>query len=149
MLTYYCVLQNQPRMRYLPMKDKSVIDVEFSDGTNMASTKGSHMHHEVFTFIDKDHYTVKWTNYENGESAYTVVLNMARARRVKAQRSKTLPVLLLDPRHPNMSGYCCATQSSTCCRGRLAHLIIFSQASACRAVKGTLPHCFPHTAIAN
>lgn len=78
MLTHYCVLQNQPCMRALPMKDKNVIDVEFSDGTNMASTNDSHMHSAVFTVVDKDHYTVKWTNYENGESAHTVVLNMAR-----------------------------------------------------------------------
>ena len=56
MLTHYCMLQNQPRMRALPSDTSDVIQFKFLDGTGMKSTDESHMHEVTFTFTDNDHF---------------------------------------------------------------------------------------------
>ncbi len=55
-----------------------MIRFEFTDGTNMTSTLDSHMHEPVFTFIDDDHYSAKWSHYENGAPVHAVAMIMVR-----------------------------------------------------------------------
>ncbi len=78
MLTHYCVLQNQPRMRAARSKRDDVIQFRFHDSTGMAGAHEPHMHEVVFNFIDDNRFEATWTNYQNGKPAHGVTMNMVR-----------------------------------------------------------------------
>lgn len=67
MLTHYCSLNNQPRMRVKEYKegDKELV-FDFVDATNLKSPSDPHMHKVVFTFQDNDHYTQTWMFSKDG-----------------------------------------------------------------------------------
>ena len=77
MMTHYCSMGNQPRMR---MTNSSATSVAFSfiDGTNMASAKDPHMHKLVITWKDKDHIRHEWTMRSEGKNAPPVVFTLER-----------------------------------------------------------------------
>src|SRR5258707_2247358 len=55
MMTHYCSLGNQPRMRADALsKDGTTLAFSFIDATNLASPKDDHMYKLVFTFKDDD-----------------------------------------------------------------------------------------------
>lgn len=66
-MTHYCVLGNQPRMKAVP---KSVagnkIRFEFVGGGNLDPKKDKHMHAATLTFVDADHFEVDGIGWENG-----------------------------------------------------------------------------------
>lgn len=68
-MTHYCMLGNQPRMK---AKTKSLGDkltFEFAGGANLDPKKDKHMHGATLTFLDADHYQVEGVAWENGEPA--------------------------------------------------------------------------------
>ncbi len=79
LLTHYCALGNQPRMKAEPAArpagdtgtaavPKSIKFV-FQDGTNMQSPNDPHMHAVTYTFIDDDHLKAEWVYYKDGKPA--------------------------------------------------------------------------------
>ena len=66
-MTHYCVLGNQPRMKAEP---KSVagnkIRFEFAGGGNLDPKKDKHMHGATLTFVDADHIELEGEGWENG-----------------------------------------------------------------------------------
>ena len=66
-MTHYCVLGNQPRMKAEP---KSVagnkIRFEFAGGGNLDPKKDKHMHGATLTFVDADHIELDGEGWENG-----------------------------------------------------------------------------------
>jgi len=53
-LTHYCSLGNQPRMKADGKGDGDKFDFQFLSATNMKSDKDMHMHSVVYTLVDKD-----------------------------------------------------------------------------------------------
>lgn len=68
MLTHYCSLANQPRMRAtVPKGDIKKLDFAFVDASNLASAEAAHMHNLAITFQDADHITQVWTLLKEGK----------------------------------------------------------------------------------
>ena len=68
MLTHYCKLGNQPRMRAdIPGGDAKTLTFNFIDITNLAQPMDAHMHKVAFTFQDQDHFTQEWMLSKNGK----------------------------------------------------------------------------------
>ena len=66
-MTHYCVLGNQPRMKAGPQAvSASKISFEFAGGRNLDPTKDKHMHAATLTFVDADHIQLDGVGWENG-----------------------------------------------------------------------------------
>ncbi|MBI3450925.1 MAG: hypothetical protein HY049_18670 [Acidobacteria bacterium] len=71
MLTHYCVAKNQPRMVAHEIGDGGSSAVfTFIDGTGMASRDAGHMDRAAFSFQDRDHFTSKWSWYQDGKEQW-------------------------------------------------------------------------------
>ena len=66
MLTHYCALKNQPRMKVTPSSDTSRIAFTYLDGTNMASDNVQHMHSLTFDFLGEDEIKTVWSMHADG-----------------------------------------------------------------------------------
>lgn len=68
LLTHYCSLGNQPRMRADGLSDggKKVV-FSYVDATNLSSPDAMHMAGMVVSFGDADHYTETWTLADKGK----------------------------------------------------------------------------------
>src|SRR3954447_4760803 len=54
-MTHYCVLGNQPRMKADPKSPANQLHFQFAGGTNLDPAKDKHMHGATLTFVDDDH----------------------------------------------------------------------------------------------
>ncbi len=80
MMTHYCSMANQPRMRAAAAPgDVKKLDFSFVDATNLASPSDAHMHNLVITFQDKDHISQEWT-MAHGDEKMPVVFNLERKK---------------------------------------------------------------------
>ena len=80
-LTHYCILGNQPRMRAEPGKDVDRIAFKFVGGTNMKSANEHHMDHATFTLLDNDHFKTEWVSCKDGATCHEVTLNLVRKQK--------------------------------------------------------------------
>jgi hypothetical protein len=68
MLTHYCKLGNQPRMRAdMPGNDATSLSFHFVDITNLANPTDAHMHKVSFNFQDQDYFTQEWMLSKDGK----------------------------------------------------------------------------------
>jgi hypothetical protein len=65
-MTHYCVLGNQPRMKADPDSSANQIVFQFAGGGNLDPKKDKHMHEATLTIVDDDHIEVNATGWENG-----------------------------------------------------------------------------------
>jgi predicted metal-binding membrane protein len=79
MLTHYCGVGNQPRMRAEKTHAPEMMLFSFADATNLASPADGHMHNLKLTFADKDHLRQTWTWREKGQEKEEVI-ELARRR---------------------------------------------------------------------
>jgi len=70
-MTHYCVLGNQPRMKADPKSSSNQIKWVFAGGTNLDPAKDMHMHGATVTFIDDDHLEIVGEAWENGKPSPT------------------------------------------------------------------------------
>jgi hypothetical protein len=80
MLTHYCMLGNQPRMRAKPKAGDNKVAFEFVKATNMKSDKEMHMRSVTYTFVNKDTLRAEWTMYTDGKDAGKAVFEMKRKK---------------------------------------------------------------------
>jgi hypothetical protein len=57
-MTHFCALGNQPRMKADPKSPSNQIRWLFAGGTNLDPAKDMHMHEGTITFVDDDH--IEW-----------------------------------------------------------------------------------------
>ena len=65
-MTHYCVLGNQPRMKADPNAPANQIAFKFAGGTNLDPAKDKHMHEATLTLIDDDHIELTAIPWEGG-----------------------------------------------------------------------------------
>jgi hypothetical protein len=68
-MTHYCVLGNQPRMKADPKSPANQICFKFAGGTNLDPKKDKHMHEGTLTLIDDDHIEIAGVAWEGGAPA--------------------------------------------------------------------------------
>ncbi len=78
LVTHYCAAGNQPRMKAKATDDKQEIDFVFKDGTNLDPSKDTYMGALTVTFKDDDHFTQRWTHFQNGEAGEPAVFEWTR-----------------------------------------------------------------------
>jgi hypothetical protein len=68
-MTHYCALGNQPRMKADPKSPANQIRFLFAGGSNLDPAKDMHMHEGTLTFIDDDHIEFSGVAWANGKPA--------------------------------------------------------------------------------
>ena len=71
LMTHYCMLGNQPRMKADPKSPANQIKFLFAGGTNLDPAKDMHMHEGTLTFVDDDHIEFSGIAWEGGKPAET------------------------------------------------------------------------------
>jgi hypothetical protein len=79
MLTHYCTIGNQPRMRSKESGDGKQLRFTFVDATNLKSPADNHMHAVGFDFADADHFSQTWTMKMGGKEI-PMTLRFERAK---------------------------------------------------------------------
>lgn len=79
MLTHYCEAGNQPRMVANSVDENArTVHFSFLDATNMPSPSAGHMHSVVMTFVDDNHFSERWSWYQNGKEQWMETVENAR-----------------------------------------------------------------------
>lgn len=81
LMTHYCMLGNQPRMKATPKADAKKIHFEFVGGGNLDVKKDKHMHAATLTIVDKDHIEIEGIGWENGAPAKEMCNGMKLVRK--------------------------------------------------------------------
>lgn len=68
-MTHYCVLGNQPRMKADPKSPADKIHFTFAGGTNLDPAKDTHMHEATITFVGADRYEMTGVAWVDGKPA--------------------------------------------------------------------------------
>lgn len=68
-MTHYCSIGNQPKMKADPNSPKNAIKFNFAGGTNLDPAKDMHMHSATITFVDDDHIQVAGEAWVDGKPA--------------------------------------------------------------------------------
>ncbi len=85
MMTHYCALNNQPRMKTKTYKpgDKTMA-FSFVDANNVKDPKKDlHMHQLTLEFPDQDHLTQRWVSMKDGKSMPPHVFTLERVKDAK------------------------------------------------------------------
>jgi hypothetical protein len=80
-MTHYCVLGNQPRMKADPKSPANQIVFQFAGGGNLDPKKDKHMHDATLTIVDNDHFEVNGCAWENGAPAKDMCCGFKLVRR--------------------------------------------------------------------
>jgi hypothetical protein len=79
-LTHYCVMGNQPRMKAEFDGESSKLVFKCVGGTNLKSENDAHMHEGRVQIVDKDHLKTEWLMYEGGKVTHTAAFEVVRKR---------------------------------------------------------------------
>ena len=80
-LTHYCMMGNQPRMRAEAGKDINTIVFKFIGGTNMKSTDDRHMHQATLVLEGKDRFKAEWVSCQDGKTCHQVRFDLVRKQK--------------------------------------------------------------------
>ena len=68
-MTHYCVIGNQPKLKADPKSPANQIVFKFAGGTNLDPKKDKHMHDATLTLVDADTLQIDGIGWENGTPA--------------------------------------------------------------------------------
>jgi hypothetical protein len=80
-MTHYCVLGNQPRMKADPKSPANEIRFQFAGGSNLDPKKDKHMHAATLTIVDDDHIEVQGVGWEGGAPAKDMCCGLKLVRK--------------------------------------------------------------------
>jgi hypothetical protein len=79
-LTHYCAIGNQPRMKADAGGEGNQVAFHFTGGSNMKPEKDGHMHDVTFTFVDADTLRTEWSYYTGGKKMGTATFVLKRKK---------------------------------------------------------------------
>lgn len=79
LLTHYCSVGNQPRMRASEFSGDGELRFEFVDVSGLQSGDDGHMHHALVRYQGGDSMTSDWTFRQNGKDQFTESVTIVRA----------------------------------------------------------------------
>ena len=81
-MTHYCALGNQPRMKADPKSPPDQIRFMFAGGSNFDPAKDMHMHEGTLKFVDDDHIEFSGVAWVNGKPAedHCITLKLVRKK---------------------------------------------------------------------
>jgi hypothetical protein len=80
-MTHYCVLGNQPRMKADPKSPANQICFQFAGGSNLDPQKDKHMHAATLTIVDDGHIEIAGVGWEGGAPAKEMCCGMKLVRK--------------------------------------------------------------------
>jgi hypothetical protein len=80
-LTHYCTLGNQPRMRAEPGKDANTIAFKLVSCTNLKSQDDHHMHQATLTLDGKAHFKAEWVSCKDGKPCHEARFDLVRKQK--------------------------------------------------------------------
>jgi hypothetical protein len=80
-LTHYCMLGNQPRMKAERGGNGKKLAFKFTGAGNLKSEKDQHMHDMTIEFVDDDHVKSTWTLYQDGKPAEKATFDLKRKKK--------------------------------------------------------------------
>ena len=80
-MTHYCVLGNQPRMKADPKSPPNQIVFHFAGGTNLNVAKDKHMHEATLTLVSDDRIELQGCGWENGAPAKEMCCGLKLVRK--------------------------------------------------------------------
>jgi hypothetical protein len=80
-MTHYCVLGNQPRMKADPKSPANQIVFHFAGGTNLNPAKDKHMHEATLTIVSDDRIELQGCGWENGVPAKEMCCGLKLVRK--------------------------------------------------------------------
>lgn len=80
MLTHYCAIGNQPRMKGTVLQGGKQVSFKFFDGTNLDPAKDTFMAAADFEFLSPDRLRVKWASSKAGQISEHVTFELTRQR---------------------------------------------------------------------
>ena len=78
-MTHYCMLGNQPRMKLKAASEKQM-DFILVEGKGIDSATEPHMQAVTISFVDKDNLTQEWTMFEGVKEKAKNSMKLARVR---------------------------------------------------------------------
>ncbi len=79
-LTHYCCLGNQPRMRATPPAGAKELTFNYESCSNLSSPAAAHMHDHRFVFVSADRLQSEWTLHKDGQAAGTKRFDLRRKK---------------------------------------------------------------------
>ena len=80
-LTHYCSLGNQPRLRAEPGTDVNKIVFKYVSSTNLKSKDDHHINGATLTLDGKDHFKAEWVSCKDGKPCHQVSLDLVRKQK--------------------------------------------------------------------
>ncbi len=80
-MTHFCVLGNQPRLKADPKSSANEIRFEFAGGSNLDPTKDKHMHSATLTIVDDCHIEVAGVGWQDGGPAKDMCCGLKLVRK--------------------------------------------------------------------
>lgn len=80
-MTHYCMLGNQPRLKASTQGLENKLHFEFAGGANLDPQKDKHMHSGTLTIVDADHIEIAGVAWENGAPSPEMCSEMKLVRK--------------------------------------------------------------------
>ena len=77
-MTHYCALGNQPKMRAAASDQPGVVELKFDSVGNLVSADQGYMGALTLTMKDPNHLTEHWTHFEKGKAGHDAVFELTR-----------------------------------------------------------------------
>jgi|SRR5262245_3771148 len=83
LMTHYCALGNQPRMKLDAKSKDNELKFDFVGGTNLDPAKDMHMHEGLIKIVDDDTIEWSWSGYDKGKPAdgHKVAMKLTRKKK--------------------------------------------------------------------
>jgi len=79
-LTHYCMLGNQPRMKAVDANATKNLVFKCAGGTNMKSENDEHMHEAHISILGKDRIKTRWREFKDGKEVFVASFNLVRKK---------------------------------------------------------------------